>query len=123
MNDTFGERLSYAIKVRGVIRKTFAEWIGVTPTYLSLIANGKTFPSEKLTDRICEKLSINRQWLETGEGDMEKPDDDLIQMADLINEVLTWESDEFRTRLIAALIQLPKERWYLLEDFIDSLNK
>lgn len=123
MNDTFGDRLNKAIKARGVMKKSFAEWIEVTPNYLSVVLNGKSIPSSQLIDKMCEKLSINRQWLETGEGDMEKPDDDLIQMADLINEVLTWESDEFRTRLIAALIQLPKERWYLLEDFIDSLNK
>lgn len=123
MIDNFGDRFNSAIKKSGVMKKTIAEWLGVTPTYLSTIIKGKAFPSERLIDTFCEKLSINRQWLETGEGDMEKPDDDLIQMADLINEVLTWESDEFRTRLIAALIQLPKERWYLLEDFIDSLNK
>ena len=53
-------------------QQAFSELIGITRQYLSLLENGEREPSDLVLNAICREFGINRQWLETGEGEMLK---------------------------------------------------
>lgn len=46
---------------RGIPQRILAQRCGITPTYLSLVENGKSLPSLELIDRICRELAITER--------------------------------------------------------------
>lgn len=69
--DEIGLRIRSLRKTLGYTQNEFAALFGVTHAHISAIETGKNMPSEMLVMFICEKLGASRQWLETGEGDMQ----------------------------------------------------
>ena len=63
-------RLSEIIEKTGVLKKEFAEKIGVSTGNLSDWLKGRSEPSAKVLTRICELYHVNINWLLTGKGDM-----------------------------------------------------
>jgi phage repressor protein C with HTH and peptisase S24 domain len=58
-------------KIRGALDKTaFAVELGVSPSYITMLEQGKRQPGPALTVLICQKFGINKNWLFTGEGEM-----------------------------------------------------
>ena len=75
INAELNERIKQARLELGVKQRVFAESIGVTPSSLSKIEANERNPSEQTLRMICNQYSINREWLETGEGPMlQEPD-------------------------------------------------
>lgn len=65
-----GSRFRY---LRDHFRKSqaeFAESVGLTHGSISRIESGKIKPKDSVILAICMKYAVNRDWLETGEGDM-----------------------------------------------------
>lgn len=63
------------IKIRKESGKTqdeFAEIMGISKNYVSLIENGKKVPGDRLISDICREFNVNEEWLRTGEGDMKE---------------------------------------------------
>lgn len=52
----------------------FAEKMGISKNYVSLIENGKKKPSDRLVSDICREFNVNEKWLRTGEGEMKLDD-------------------------------------------------
>lgn len=50
-------------------QQAFAESIGITRQYLSLLENGERDPSDLVINAISREYGINIQWLKTGEGE------------------------------------------------------
>ena len=63
------DRLRMLRKHYNDTQKTFALRVGVSYQTLVNWENKGSFP-ESQRERICKELGINRQWLETGEGEM-----------------------------------------------------
>lgn len=121
--ETLGDRLRFALDDRGILQKFFAEKIGVSENYISLIARNKNYPGEKTINLICEELQLNKEWLVNGTGEMYQPSPQVQEIADLIDTLLDWEPSEFRTKFIKQLASLPLEHWHLIEEFIDNFQK
>jgi transcriptional regulator with XRE-family HTH domain len=64
------ERLAELILELGIIKKDFAESIGVSTGNLSDWLSGKTEPSAKPLARIFETYNVNLNWLVAGNGPM-----------------------------------------------------
>lgn len=64
------ERLAELIQELGIIKKDFAESIGVSTGNLSDWLSGKTEPSAKPLARISETYKVNLNWLVAGNGPM-----------------------------------------------------
>ncbi len=65
----FSDRLNEVMQERGITSYKLALLLGISKTTLANYLTGKTKqPHSKILDRICEKLSINRAWLENGNG-------------------------------------------------------
>lgn len=63
------DRLKEARKARQFTLKQVADLIHVSESAVSKFEHGST-PSEQTIVLFCDKLQVNRSWLETGEGEM-----------------------------------------------------
>jgi transcriptional regulator with XRE-family HTH domain len=70
--NTFGNALREARKALGLTQAKFAEPLSITGSYVSDVEKGKATPSEAVVREISEKYRINRNKLETGQGDLFK---------------------------------------------------
>lgn len=71
MNE-LGARIRKLRKAYHLKQSDFGEMLGVNRSYISRLESGKEIPSKTLKMLICEKMDINMEWLETGNGEMQK---------------------------------------------------
>lgn len=64
------ERLKTLIKELKLSQRQFALKIGLDPGYLSRILQGKSIPPERILLLIENVFSVNKLWLEKGEGEI-----------------------------------------------------
>lgn len=108
-------RISGVRKVVGLTQGEFAEKLGLTRNFISLIENGNRTPSDRTISDICREFRVNENWLRTGEGEMMQPINRDAEIAAFMGDVLRGENEDFRRRLVAALSKLSVEEWELLE--------
>lgn len=63
------DRIKAIRELHAMSQKLFSEKIGITRQYLSLLETGEREPSDLVINAICREFAVNRQWLETGEGE------------------------------------------------------
>lgn len=68
--DTLGERLNYARKKNGYTQDSLAESIGVSRGVIFNLEKNKTEPQAIVINAICQTLTINKDWLLSGVGEM-----------------------------------------------------
>jgi len=73
MEQTYGERLAAAIKLRGLKQADFAQKINITQTAVSKIINGTQYLDFDLAVKACEVLEISLNWLAYGVDMETKP--------------------------------------------------
>ncbi|MDR1803286.1 MAG: helix-turn-helix domain-containing protein [Treponema sp.] len=73
MEQTYGERLAAAIKLRGLKQADFAKKINITQTAVSKIINGTQYLDFDLAVKACEVLDISLSWLAYGIDRETKP--------------------------------------------------
>ena len=69
----------------GMNQKNFSNEIGISPSHMSSIENGKDNPSTTLIKFICLKFNIDENWMMSGQGAM-RPDWDILQDNDIITK-------------------------------------
>lgn len=80
----------------------FGNRISLTNQAVSAIEKGKAKPSNSTIDLICREFNINREWIETGNGEMKKPP--LDEVAAILSEVMdVGEEDPFYQFMLALL--------------------
>ena len=72
METTIGERIAMVRKSRDYTLEKFGEAIGIKKGSVSLLERGINTPADRTIFMICNRFSVNEQWLRTGEGDMLK---------------------------------------------------
>lgn len=66
-------RLKQLRKILKLTQNEFGEKIGITGATVSDIERAKLSLTERNISLICEKLNVNREWLEHGTGDIFLP--------------------------------------------------
>ena len=107
----------------GKSQKAFADYLGISSANLASYETGRRTPTDAVVQLICQKCSVNEEWLRTGNGEMfiEKSKDE--QIAEMLADIQTGGEDTFKHRLVSALSKLNKEDWESLEKLIDLINK
>ena len=78
------ERLSELIAVLGLKKGEFADRIGFSQAYISLITAGKRpNPSDRFFASVSRAFQVNEGWLRTGEGEMFGGFEDDLSQTDL----------------------------------------
>lgn len=86
-------------------QQKFAERLGISQSTVATIEGNKGAPSDQLIISICREFNINREWLETGEGEMHKPQANL-SLEQMLSE-MNLTDDEILA--IKSFLELPPE--------------
>lgn len=116
-------RIKEIRKNANVNQDTFAEKIGLTKNFVSLIETGGRVPSDRTIKDICRIFSVNEEWLRNGTGEMYLPKTKEQELGDFIGDVMADLDESFRKRLVLALSKLTPEQWDLLEQIVDNVKK
>lgn len=118
-----GLRIRMLRKEKHFTQTEFADLFGVTHAHISAIEKGKNMPSEMLVMFICEKMYVNREWLQTGKGDMYRTQNflQIVQIAENGVEISRAGSYERMAFLISmAVEQFTRE---MEKDLADHIAK
>lgn len=67
---TINERMKLVREEAGDNFTQCGERIGISRSAVSMIESGTNKPSRQTVELFCREYGVNREWLETGEGDM-----------------------------------------------------
>lgn len=117
--ETVGERIKAVRKNAKMTQPQFADLLGLTHASISQFETGKNGASNSTITAICRIFHVNKQWMETGEGDMYDTSKDVL-IPDL-TDVLSDNPSVLK--LISAIAEhMTYEDWKRLNDFIETLG-
>lgn len=116
------KRIELIVKESGLTKAKFAEKLGVSAPYVTMLCSGAGNPSDRTISDICRVFNVNRRYLEQGEEPMFLPE--LDPDTDFINTLLE-NSDSPMVDVIRAIMQgyvkLPADGKKKVDDFIASI--
>lgn len=121
METTIGERIAMVRKSRDYTLEKFGEAIGIKKGSVSLLERGINTPADRTIFMICNRFSVNEQWLRTGEGDMLKNVTPSEEIASFLGTLAIAGDENFKKRLILYLAQMKDSDWEKLEQVLDTL--
>ena len=118
------KRIQAARKAKGLTLKQLGDIIGISESAVSNIERGRNKPSGSTLILLCEKLGINRAWLETGEGEMFAPTTEQAETARMIESIS--DSPAMRS-LLTTWAQLSGENKAVFKrfaaDYVEGYNR
>ena len=115
------ERIKALRKELKMSQDVFAEKLGLTKNYISLVENGNRNLSEQSIKVLCSILNVNEEWLLTGNGKMFKSRTREQEIGAFVNEVMELNDDSFEKKLVSALARLEPKDWERLESIAKKL--
>lgn len=115
------ERIKALRKELKMSQDVFAEKLGLTKNYISLVENGNRNLSEQSIKVLCSILNVNEEWLRTGNGKMLKSRTREQEIGAFVNEVMGLNDDSFEKKLVSALARLEPKDWECLESIAKKL--
>lgn len=104
---TINERVKQLRKNELKITQTeLAQAIGVSQKNVCAIETGRINVTDRIKNDICTHFNVRPEWLETGEGEIFKP-----------------EKSRAAQRILAAMADMPDDYWEVLEDIIERVAK
>ena len=108
----------------GKSQTEFGAGIGVSRSVINNIERGVTEPSDVFLNHLCVVYNVNREWLETGEGELFDKSEQLDETAKLIESIS--DSPAMRS-LLATWAQLSDENKAVFErfaaDYVEDYNR
>lgn len=108
----------------GKSQTEFGAGIGVSRSVINNIERGVTEPSDVFLNHLCDVYNVNREWLETGEGEMFDKANQPDETAKLIESIS--DSPAMRS-LLATWAQLSDENKAVFErfaaDYVEDYNQ
>lgn len=101
----------------------FASFLGIPKANLSSYETGRRTPTDAVIQLICEKCSVNEEWLRNGTGEPFQPENKNDEISKLFGNVLKSSDDDFKYRLINALAKLDDSGRDNLEKLLDMIYK
>ena len=99
----------------------FASFLGIPKANLSSYETGRRTPTDAVIQLICEKCSVNEEWLRNGTGELFQPENKNDEISKLFGNVLKSSDNDFKYRLINALAKLDDSGWDNLEKLLDTI--
>ncbi len=107
-------------KSREWTQDEFAEKMGISKNYVSLIENGKKIPSDRLISDICQEFYVNDEWLRTGKGEMKIEDCKDNRYLSNVGK-LQRADDETIMRWVNAIAETDPKVLKAVEEFMKKL--
>ncbi len=115
------ERIRSVRAAAGLTQPEFAEKLGLTKNFISLIENGQREPSDRTIRDICRVFGVNEIWLRTGVGEPFTPLSRSEELAAIFERMEV--GDDAKSRLIRAMARMPDEAFPPFVKFVEQLYK
>ncbi|WP_343101914.1 helix-turn-helix transcriptional regulator [Romboutsia sp. MSSM.1001216sp_RTP31141st1_G3_RTP31141_220114] len=114
-------RLKEIRKALNLTQKEFGEKIGLSDSNISNLEKGNINLIDRNIKSICAIYNVNREWFETGKGEMflELTKEDEFNI--LVGK-LAAEEDSFKKRFIEEILKLNDDEWCFVEEFIKRIK-
>ena len=113
-------RIKFIVEQSKLTKAKFAEKIGVSAPYITMLCSGAGKASDRTIADICREFGCDEVWLRTGEGEpfrQQSKEEQIMRFA-----VQTVKgSDEFRKSFVSMLAQLDQEDWKNLSEIYQKL--
>ena len=83
---TINDRMKQIRKEEKLTQTDFAKRVGISMSSISQMERGVINPTNQTIEFTCREFNINREWLETGNGEMKRPP--LDEVASVLSNVL-----------------------------------
>lgn len=120
------DRIKMVRERNGLSQTEFGARLGISRDVVNNIENNRLKRPEQQTPiykLVCKEFGVDEHWLLTGEGSMIALQTDAERLSAWIAKHARNESDEFKRRFIAALVDLSDEDWKVIQRFVESMNK
>lgn len=116
------ERIQLIVKRSGLTKAKFAETIGVSAPYVTMLCSGAGTPSDRTISDICREFGCDEVWLRTGEGEPFRQETRQEQIMRFAVQTVKG-SDEFRKSFVSMLAKLDPEDWENLSRIYRKLQE
>lgn len=116
------DRIKEVRKSAGMTQVEFGEKLGVKGNTVTNYETGLRTPTDAVVRSICREFNVNEEWLRTGTGEMsiEKTKDE--QISEAFGDIENLGEDNFKHRLISAILKLDEDGWKTLEELVDAIS-
>ena len=113
---TIGERVKFLRKGLGLNQTQFAEKIGLKQAAIGLYENNQRSVTDRIILLICEKYSVNEEWLRNGTEPIFKESNSTIisQLAD------EYDLDVYEKAMISSFLKLKPEQRQFVRNWIKN---
>lgn len=117
-------RIKEIRKCLGITQTEFGNKISLKPNTISDLEKDKRTVTDRTISDICREFNVNEVWLRSGEGEMFVQLSRDEELSRYLGELLKDEDENFKKRLIAALVKVPSDDpfWDTLNDVISDLT-
>lgn len=104
------ERIKYIVEQSKLTKAKFAEKIGVSAPYVTMLCSGAGKASDRTISDICREFGCDEVWLRTGKGEPFRRQTKEEQIMRFAVQTIKG-SDEFRKSFVSMLAKLEPEDW------------
>ena len=119
-----GDNIRALRELKNMSRREFGEALYVSQDVINNLERNRVAPTELMIKCICDTFHVNREWLETGEGERFEPTTQQDETEKLIESVS--DSPAMRS-LLATWAQLSDENKAVFKrfaaDYVDDYNR
>ena len=103
-------------------QEEFARKLDVKRNTVATYEMGRSEPSAAVLSLICEKFSINKEWLYSGIGERYTQREKSQEIGGFVNDVMKDADNSFKKRFVLALSKLDEKDWEILEKIVNKLS-
>ena len=121
MEDTIGERIQIACGIRNVSQTDLAVKLDITRQYLTDLIHGRKNVSKKMLAKISHELHCSREWLETGQGNIDSGTSNVEDIASVTMSILNSPPDSMRRILVTTISSLSDQQLSVIGSIAETI--
>ena len=103
-------------------QEEFAKRLNISRGQVACYETGRRCLSNRTILDICDKFDINEEWLRTGNGVKKREKTESDELAYMMGSLFV-EDNQFKIKIIKAMLSLEDEDWYFIEKLINKFTK
>lgn len=100
----------------------FAEELGLSKNYISLIENGQRSLGDQSIKVLCSKHSVNEEWIREGTGSMLRKQSQQEELAMWVKSLSDKGATSSQIRIAKILTRLSPDDWIAIDHMIDQIK-
>ena len=103
-------------------QEEFAKRLNISRGQVACYETGRRGLSNRTILDICDKFDINEEWLRCGEGPKKREKTEFDELAYMMGALFA-EDNQFKMKIIKAMLSLEDEECYFIEKLINKFTK